>query len=115
MATNYRLDVTANAKAFDTTRDRFALSFRALFEPHYFQVLPNLDISVPVSLGYNAIGRSSVEDTQYSGSGDLEVGLAGTYRSTWRASLTVTAYFGSAYRQPFSDRSFLLVSLERTF
>lgn len=115
LSANYRLGVTANRMLLDPTRDRFAMSIRTLFEPRYFQVLPNLDISVPVSLGYNAIGRSSVDDAQYSGSGDLEIGVAGTYRSVWRASLTATMYFGSAYRQPFSDRSFVLISLERTF
>jgi hypothetical protein len=115
VAANYRLSITANEHAFDTSRDRFALSFRALFEPRYFQVLPNLDISVPLGIGYNAIGRSSIEDTQYFGSGDVEFGVAGTYRSEWRASLTLTSYFGSAKRQPISDRDFLLISIERTF
>lgn len=113
-AANYRLNITTNANVFDTTRNRFALSFRGLFEPHYFQVLPNLDISLPVSLGYNAVGRSSIDDAQYAGSGDLEAGLAATYRSVWRARLTVTTYFGSAERQPFSDRDFAMLSFERT-
>jgi hypothetical protein len=114
-AANYRLAVTANKAALDPTRDRFALSFRSVFEPRYFQVLPNLDISIPIGLGTNAIGRSSIEDAQYAGSGDIEIGIAGTYRSVWRASLTLTSYFGSSYRQPFADRDFVLVSVERTF
>jgi hypothetical protein len=114
-AANYRLAVTANRAALDPLRDPFALSFRGVFEPRYFQVLPNLDISIPIGLGANAIGRSSVEDAQYAGSGDVEVGIAGTYRSAWRASVTLTSYFGSPYRQPFADRDFLRVSVERTF
>ncbi len=115
VAANDRLSITANPAAFDTKRDRFALSLRALFEPHYFQVIPNLDISVPFGVGYDAIGRSSVLESQYGGAGDLEIGINGTYRAVWKAGITLTTYLGSPYRQPFADRDFVLFTLERTF
>jgi len=114
VAANDLMAVTGDKAALDRTRDRFALSLRAQFEPRWFEVLPHLDISVPVSLGCNALGRSSVIDTQYAGSGDVEVGVAASWRSEWRASLTLTSYFGSPYRQPLADRDFVLVSVERT-
>ena len=115
IAANDVLAVTRNPAALEQSRDRFAFSFRAQFEPRWFEVMPHLDISVPVSLGFNAVGRSSVEDSQYFGSGDLEVGVTAAWRNQWRAGLTLTSYFGSAYRQPFADRDFLLLSVERTF
>lgn len=114
-AANSRLSVTANPAALDTKRDRFALSLRGLFEPRYFQVLPNLDISVPLGIGYNAVGRSSVLESQYDGAGDLEIGITGTYLATWKAGITFTTYLGSPYRQPFADRDFIQFTLERTF
>ena len=42
IAANNVLDVTRNPEAFNSNRTRFASSFRVLFQPHYFQVLPNL-------------------------------------------------------------------------
>jgi Protein of unknown function (DUF1302) len=115
VAANGRLAVTANPAALDPHRDRFALSLRALFEPRYFQVLPNLDLGVPIGVGYNAIGRSSVLESQYAGSGDFEIGLDGTYRTVWKAGISVTAFLGSAYHQPFADRDFVRLTLERSF
>lgn len=114
-AANERLAITSNPAAFDPSRDRFALSLRALFEPRYFQVFPNLDISVPFGVGYNAVGRSSVLEAQYNGAGDIEVGITGAYRAMWRAGITFTSYFGSPYRQPFADRDFIQFTLERSF
>lgn len=64
----------------NTTRDAYAL--RTLFTPTYFQVLPQLDLSVPVSLGYNFKGRSSAIGSFAGGvayGGDLSVGLQGQY------------------------------------
>ncbi|HUO99167.1 MAG TPA: DUF1302 family protein, partial [Rhizomicrobium sp.] len=114
-AANDRLGVGEDRAVLDPARDRFALSVRAAFEPRWFQVFPNLDVSLPLGLGYNAIGRSSVEEAQYEGSGDVEAGIAATWRSQWRAAVTFTSYLGTAYRQPLADRGFLVVSLERTF
>ncbi len=115
LAANERLSVTCHPAALDPHRDRFALGLRALFEPRYFQVLPNLDVSIPIGVGYNAIGRSSVLESQYVGAGDFEIGLSGTYRAVWKAGITVTTFFGSPYSQPFADRDFVRFTLERTF
>ncbi len=115
VAANYLLGVTQDPPALNPSRNRFAMSIRALLEPHYFEVLPNLDVTIPFGFGYNAVGRSSIDYTQNSGTGDFEVGLSASYLSVWKADLTLTSYFGSPPGQPLADRDFTSVSIERTF
>ena len=47
--------------------------------------------------------------------GDLEIGVSAAYRTVWQGSLTFTHYFGPVDRQPFADRDFVSLSIERTF
>ncbi|WP_044562750.1 DUF1302 domain-containing protein [Azospirillum sp. B4] len=92
-----------------------ALKARVLVEPHYFQVLPNLDLTVPLGLGYNLTGHSLTYYTQNAGGGDLTLGVTATYRSVWKASLLLTHYIGAPSQQWLADRDFIALGLERTF
>jgi hypothetical protein len=113
IAANDLLSLSSDAAAFNPSRTRFAASARLLFQPHYFQLLPNLDITPVFSVGYNLSGRSATDYTQNAGTGDIELGLSGTYLSVWKADLTLTTFIGVAYRQPLADRDFVMLSLER--
>jgi hypothetical protein len=93
----------------------FAMKARARFEPHYFQVLPNLDMIGIAELGYNLAGHSFTSYAQNSGSGDFRFGVSGIYLSAWKASVTYTGFLGAPSRQPLADRDFAMFSLERTF
>jgi hypothetical protein len=115
IAMNDVLDVTSAAYALDPTRDRFAAATRAVFAPNYFQVLPSLDMSLPIGLGMGLIGRSSVEASQNAGAGDIEAGIDFTFRTVWQAGLTFTHFVGSPQRQPFADRDFISLNVQRTF
>ena len=115
IAANDRLSVTSNPALVDTGRDVFAAAIRAVFEPHYYQVLPALDLSLPIGLGYDFIGRSSEDSSMNNGSGDAEVGVSATYQTVWQGSLTLTHFFGPVDRQSFADRDFVSLSIERTF
>jgi hypothetical protein len=115
IAANDLLNVTAGRAALQSGRGNFAASVRGVFQPHYFEVLPNLDISPLVSLGLNFAGNSSTDYTQNSGTGDFEIGVSATYLSVWKIDLTLSSFFGSPVRQPLADRDFLLLGLERTF
>ena len=66
IAVNDLLGVTQNERALDPSRNRFATNIRALFEPHYFEVLPHLDVTLSLGIGYNVVGRSSTDYTQNS-------------------------------------------------
>jgi hypothetical protein len=118
----------------NTTKGAWAL--RMIFEPQYFQVLPGLDLSVPVGLGYNFGGRSSAIFNFAGGAskaGDYSIGLKGKYQSAWNLALTYTDYFGKArtftetlvagsgsprqltFAQSLRDRAHLAFSASRTF
>ena len=104
-----------NASAADTSLERFAMKARFLFEPRYFQVLPNLDLSLPLGMGYNLTGHSFTYYAQNGGTGDFEVGVRALYQSAWKASLMMTGFIGSPRHQPLADRSIIAFSMERTF
>ncbi|MEK8046282.1 DUF1302 domain-containing protein [Ideonella margarita] len=118
----------------NTTKGAWAL--RLLFEPQYFQVLPGLDLSVPIGLGVNFGGRSSAISNFAGGAsnaGDYSIGVKGKYQNDWNVSLSWTDYFGKArtftetlvagsgsprqltFGQTLSDRGHVAFSLSRTF
>jgi hypothetical protein len=133
VAWNRTLSVTKNAGVLDanTTRDAYAL--RILFSPAYYQVLPGLDINVPIGLGYNPKGRSSAIFAFNGGvehGGDFSIGLAGEYESTWTFGINYVKYLGKegpfltppnsntatlSYRQALKDRDFISLNVKRTF
>ena len=94
---------------------RFALKARARIEPHYFQVLPNLEVGGVAELGLNIAGRSFTYYAQNSGTGDFRIGVSGTYLSAWKAGISYVGFIGASTRQPLADRDFVLLNLERTF
>ncbi len=115
IAANDRLNVTSGIAELSPGRDRFAAAVRGVLEPHYYEVLPALDLTLPIGLGYNFIGNSSVDSSMNRGAGDAELGVSATYQTVWQGSLTFTHYFGAPDRQPFADRDFISLSVERTF
>ena len=96
-------------------RTRFALAVRAVITPQYFQVVPGLDLSVPVGFGLGLVGRSSVDASQNAGAGFVSVGLNATYHVVWEAALSFTHFIGGPRIQPLADRDFVTISLTRTF
>jgi len=134
IAWNRRLSVTRNLNQIDPNTTRDASALRLLFSPTYYQALPGLDLSVPIGLGVNLSGRSSVlplfNGGWGPGVGDFNIGLSGEYLQTWKFGLTYTHYFGSAapvtaldasghlqytFKQSLKDRNFIALSVQRTF
>jgi Protein of unknown function (DUF1302) len=116
---NYLADTTDNDAALDPTRDRYAYGFRTLFEPAYYQVLSGVDITVPIGLGFNPKGNSSVDPIFNGGGadngGDWNVGIKVTYLQAWKLGLTYTSYFGDEDTQELADRDFISLYIQRTF
>lgn len=110
--------ITKNAAARDIGRDLTAWGFRANFTPTYYQVMPALDLSVPISLSYNPKGKSPVFGSFNGGGhkgGSITVGLATDYQKTWTSGLQVTHYWGKDDFQARQDRDFVSVQVQRTF
>jgi len=119
----------------DPLRTRDATALQMVFSPSYRQVLPGLDLSVPVGLRYVLDGNSSVTGLAWGpkGTGSATLGLEGTYQGVWQFSLNYTRFLGGA--APFvnytplltggtatystgntlADRDFVSLSVRRTF
>jgi hypothetical protein len=135
VAWNRCTGITKNPTALDPNADRDAWGFRAVFEPAYYQVLPGLDITVPIGLGYNPKGKSSVVAAFNGGvdaGGDVSVGVSGDYQKVWKLGAKYTHYLGSenvlaipstspnsplmnSFGQTLKDRDFLSFSVQYTF
>jgi hypothetical protein len=115
IASNDLIEVTGGHPYVLTGRTHFAVSAQAVFTPTWFQVLPGLDVGLPVGLGYTPLGRSSLDTTENAGTGDATVGVSATYRTVWQAAAAFTHFIGGATDQRLADRDFVTISLARSF
>lgn len=133
LAWNRRSSISMNPAALDPNTTRDAVAFRTVLAPNYYQVLPGLDLSVPIGLGYNPSGRSSAIFAFNGGvkhGGDFSIGLTGEYQSVWQFGINYVHYLGKAdsfllppndnhaflsYRQALKDRDFISLNVKRTF
>lgn len=127
---NRVLSVDKNPQALDPNSTRDAFAFRMVLEPTYRQVLPGLDISVPLGIGWSPAGsrsQASGPSLPPENGGDISIGLKGSYLDVWRFSLNYTHFYGDAgnmmtgfpptftYKQFMADRDFVALSISRTF
>ncbi len=137
LAFNRLLSVTHNPSnvafangVLNTTHTRDAWFMRAVFQPEYFQVLPGVDLQVPIGVGYGLSGRSAVLQLSPEHGGDVSVGFNFDLQKTWRIGLQATHYFGpkgpapsldaatntfASYKQYYADRDFVSLSVQRSF
>lgn len=113
------------------TRDSWKM--QALFEPIYYQVLPGVDIKVPVGVSYQPSGSRNMVGVAPlpEDAGSINIGVNATYLETWHAGISATHYFGGEgvlfstvgvggtqqwnYDQYFRDRDYVSIYLSRTF
>lgn len=129
IAWNRRLSVSKNPGQIDPNATRDASALWLSIQPQYFQVLPGLDLTVPIGLTYGISGKSSVVDFSPAAphrGGNISVGIVGNYRNTWLATLNYTHYYGDggqvldpnfnfSYLNVWKDRDFISLSIQRTF
>ena len=115
VAASRRLSVTKNPSALDPSSERYTLGARMTFEPTYFAVFPNVNLTPTVGVGFNFLGNEYGGYSQDKGSGDFELGLTATYRTVWSASILFSHFVGNARNQPLADRDFISFSIQRTF
>ncbi len=133
LAWNRVLSVTKNPAAIDPNTTRDAWAMRMIFTPAYFQVLPGLDLEVPIGLGYNFEGRSRAIASFNGGSsdgGDFSLGVNGTYQNVWKFGVSYVRFFGDefslvtpqnspapmlSFKQTLKDRDFVSFNIQRTF
>ena len=133
LAWNRVLKVSDPDGELDGGRTRDATALQLIFTPSYRQVLPGLDINVPLGLRYTIDGHSAVTVWDGRGSGSANVGIDGSYLGVWQFAMTYTRFIGKAV--PFvdfspaarggapvfgrgnalADRDFVALTLRRTF
>lgn len=113
-----RLLVDQNLSALDIQRSRYVAGARAVFEPSYFQVIPGVDMSVPIGAGYT-VGQSPIDVGFNNGApdrgGDMSIGLKADYAKTWFGSVNYTHYFGRPDQQYLLGHDYVSLSVQRTF
>ncbi|MGH8484071.1 MAG: DUF1302 family protein, partial [Pseudomonas sp.] len=127
IAWNRVMSVSKNNDALDPNADRDATSLRLVYEPMYRQLLPGLDVSVPIGASYTN-GASEALGTGFGADngGDINIGLKGNYLNTWNLGLTYTHYYGPentfldadnhyTFEQSLKDRDFIAFTVSRTF
>jgi hypothetical protein len=124
IAANHLLDTTDNPDRLAPGRTRTAAAIRTVFEPQFFQVLPRIDITVPVGIGYNFLGLSETDPAMNRGTGDFDFGVTATIDQAWKGAVTYTHYFGwskfplvgiGGPQQPLGNWDYIQVSVERSF
>lgn len=127
IAYNRRTKIEKNAEALAPNTSKDALGIRMVYEPRYRQVLPGVDLGIPLGLAYFPKGSSSVVGGfGPDEGGDMNIGLNITYLDFWRIGLAYTHFYGSSgtlldenltfsFDQANADRDFVSVSIACTF
>lgn len=101
-------------------RNQSGFGMRVVFTPTWYSVMPGLDISTPINLGWSFRGNSMIDTSfPFGGSpdraGELALGITGVYLNKWIANLTYVSYLGDPSRQPLADRDYLRLTFQTTF
>jgi catechol 2,3-dioxygenase-like lactoylglutathione lyase family enzyme len=131
LAWNRVTSVTRNREALDPNTTRDAWAMRVSLAPQYFQVVPGLDLTVPLGVGYSAKASSGVVPLFNPGGshgGDVSIAVNGIYRAGWQFGVGYTHYFGRAatflksptlaalnFGQQWKDRDFVSLNVQRAF
>ena len=114
---NHLINVTENRSDLVRGAQATAGAFDVSITPTYDNVLPNLQVTFPIDLKYDYLGRSQVDQTIYHGTGVFDVGVNATYKQNWIASITYQDYLGkpNTVYNSLADRGFVALNLQYTF
>lgn len=109
------LKVTDNSAVLDRAKKRNFVIGNVVFQPTWYRIgLDDLDVDVPVSLGYSPTGQSVVDGTP-GHSGVAAVGVKLTYQRVWRAQINYSKFLGRDNATLYGDRDNLSFTVARTF
>lgn len=114
------VSITHNEQYFDTSKSRTAVGLRGVVTFDYYQVLPGLDLQVPIGVGWTILGRSPLPagfNTYNYGdaAGDVTISVQGTYAQTWKGGISLTTYFGPVSSNLYRDRTFVIATVSDSF
>lgn len=113
------LGFTKNRQNFTAGEQHMALGLRTIGSLTYYSVLPGLDLTPNIGLGYNFMGKApdtvAFNNTGIDRGGDITFGLSFLYVSKWSGGISYTRYIAPPGRDPEADRDFAGFNVERTF
>lgn len=118
---NRRMDVTENEDHLDPNANKSAWEMKAVYTPKWNQVLPGLNLSLPMGFTYVADHLTSVANSffPYRDGGDFNIGIGGTYLNVWDFELTYRNFWGSSgdpeTGNPWTDRDYISFFIRRAF
>jgi len=117
VAFNHVISVDSEKALLAPGRQATAAAAEIVITPNYYSVLPKLDLSFPIGITYDFLGRSEVDGSMNHGTGAFTVGISATYRTTWIAAITYKDYLGKADTSlnPLADRGYLNLNIQHTF
>ncbi len=81
----------------------------------YYQVMTNLDLSVPVTYKFNPNGISSVQGTFSEGADSIGIAFNLTYQAVYKLGLGYTDFLNGPDQNSKADRDFYSLNLKYTF
>ncbi|AMO76080.1 hypothetical protein PcP3B5_26460 [Pseudomonas citronellolis] len=120
LGANHLYKVTENGDLRDKDNTvRTAAGFRGVFEPTWYQALPSIDISSPITLGYNFTGKSAIDPgfnvTGAAHGGDVTAALNFKYAGNLRGGISYTKFLGDDDNNAYHDRDFVLLNAAYSF
>jgi hypothetical protein len=91
------------------TKDAWGLA--VLFEPKWFQVLPSMDLSMPMFLGVGLKGNSPVPFGDNQGQGSYSIGLSADYYAKYNFTLKFNGFLAKHSQDQLGVASFSNASL----
>ncbi len=126
IAWNMLESINKNPAALDPSTRKHAVGIRTTYEPTWRQLLPGMDLSIPVGASFFPTARSSeILTFGPDKGGDFSVGAAIAYLDHWRFGATLTGYYGQvgsflgpnnyySMKQDLADRYNIRFTFSRT-
>jgi hypothetical protein len=127
IAWNMLESIDKNPSALDPNTRKHAVGIRTTYEPTWRQLLPGMDLSIPVGASFFPTARSSeILSFGPDKGGDFSAGVAIAYLDHWRFGATLTGYYGQVgsfldpndyynMKQDLADRYNIRFTFSRTF
>ncbi len=113
------LGFTKNRENFNPAYRHMALGLRSIASLTYYSVLPGLDVTPNIGIGWNFMGLApdtqGFNNTGIDRGGDLTIGVSAAFLVKWTGGIAYTRYISPAGRDPYADRDFASFNIERTF
>ena len=82
----------------------------------YFNVLPGLDLRVPLSIAINPKGKTSYAFSGLNeGASSFGIGVEGTYLGAYKAGISYTGFYGNPDDNAKTDRDYVSFTMKYTF